>query len=129
MGSFGFCEYLWVPRGFGGFPWVSLGFHGSFRFFGVPKDILGQFGFIWVFVGICGFPMGLVGSPGFLLVFLGSLGFLEFQRTFWVNLGSFGFLWVSVGSPVATQGSKSWGSRGSKMPPKIGISGFYCIFM
>ena len=47
--------------------------------------------------GFGGFPVGLVGSPGFLWVFLGSLSFLEFQRTFWVNLGSFGFLWVSVG--------------------------------
>ena len=69
---------MWVPHGFGGFPWVSLGFLGFFRSFGVLKDILGQFGFFWVFVSICGFPVGLVGSPGFLWVFFSSLGFLEF---------------------------------------------------
>ena len=74
----GFCGYMWVPHGFGGFPWVSLGFLGFFRSFGVLKDILGQFGFFWVFVSICGFPVGLVGSPGFLWVFFSSLGFLEF---------------------------------------------------
>ena len=28
---------------------------------------------------------------------MGSLGFLEFQRTFWVNLGFCGYLVVSVG--------------------------------
>ena len=30
---------------------------------------------------------------------------------------------------VAAQGSKSWGGKGGKMPPKTGIFGFYCIFM
>ena len=78
MGICGLSWVWWVPRGFGGFAWVSLGFLGFFRFFVVLKDILRQFGFFWVFVSICGFPVGLVGSPGFLWVFLGSLSFLEF---------------------------------------------------
>ena len=75
MGSRG-C--LWVPRGFGGFPWVSLGFLGFFRFFEVPKDILGHFGYIWVLMGISRFG----GFPWVSMDFLGFLSFLKFNRTF-----------------------------------------------
>ena len=44
----GHFEYIWVLMSicrFGGFPWVTLGFLGFFRFFVVPKYTLGTFGF------------------------------------------------------------------------------------
>ena len=57
--------------GFGGFPWVSLGFLGLSRFFEVPKDNLGHFGYIWE----------NLGSHGYMWVW-------------WVPLSFFGFSWV-----------------------------------
>ena len=54
-----------VPLGYGGFPCVSLGVFGFFRFFEVQKVSLGHFGYIWVLMGICSFPVGLVDSPRF----------------------------------------------------------------
>ena len=67
-----------------------MSFLGFFRFFEVPKDILGHFGYIWVLMGICGFPVGLMGSP----VFFGFFRFFEAPKDI---LGTIGFSWVCVG--------------------------------
>ena len=49
------------------------------------------------------------------------------KKCYYFNRNGHGF--IRCRKSAAAQGSKSWGSRGSKMRPKIGIFGFYCIFM